>query len=518
MILDILHWLMACSPILVLFIALLWLRINAALAGLIAMLAAGALSYFVFGGNSSLLAIAIGKGLSLAFFVLLIIWSSLLLYNLMSRLGLIHSIASTIARLMGNSLGQALMCGWAFAGFIEGVAGFGVPVAVIAPLMVALGFNPLLSAVIVLVGHSWAVTYGGMAAAYYTLLLATGLPTDAVGPTMAVLFCLPVLATGLSVAHIHGGWAEVRKSAPAVLVCALVMSSCVWLAAILEVPQITAIIAGLAGCLAIWLISKTRWLNFKNGDIATARPAENGINFHLAFMPYYVLIFVALVCQIPAVKQASQNLYLAFSFSGAETTLGYVVEPVGKYAKISLLGHPAPIILFAFLITILTFYRSRYWKNNAVLGSLKATAHQCILPSFSVLTVVVMALIMNDSGMTNTLAVGIARATGVTFPVFSPYIGVLGCFMTGSNTNSNVMFGHLQMEAATRLGINQEIITSTQSIGGSLGASIAPAKVLLGASAVNLSGGAGDIIRKTLKYCLIIAFIVGIQTLIVVNI
>jgi lactate permease len=131
---------------------------------------------------------------------------------------------------------------------------------------------------------------------------------------------------------------------------------------------------------------------------------------------------------------------------------------------------------------------------------------------------VIMALIMNDSGMTNTLAAGIAQATGVTFPVFSPYIGVLGCFMTGSNTNSNVMFGKLQMDAAMRLGISGGIIAGTQSIGGSLGASIAPAKVLLGASAVGLAGGAGDIIRKTLKYCLIITFIVGIQALIAVNI
>ncbi len=515
---DIFHWVLACTPILVLFIALLWLRINAAVAGLVAMAAAGCLGYFVFGGDVPLLAAATGKGLGLSFFVLLIIWTSLLLYNLMSRLGLIHSIASTVAGLTRNSLGQALMCGWAFAGFIEGVAGFGVPVAVIAPLMVALGFNPLLAAVTVLVGHSWAVTYGGMAAAYYTLLLSTGLTAEAIGPVMAALFCLPVLATGLCVAHIHGGWAGLKRAAPSVLICGLVMAACIWLAAILKVPQLTAIIAGLAGCLVIWLLSKTRLLNFSSGDAALSRTPGNGINFHLAFMPYYVFIAIALVCQVPAVKQAGQHLYLAFSFPGAETALGYVVQPVGKYAAINLLGHPAPIILLAFLVTIFAFYRSRYWQKNAVIDSFKVTARQCLLPSLSVITMVIMALIMNDSGMTNTLATGIAQATGVTFPVFSPYIGVLGCFMTGSNTNSNVMFGQLQTEAAARLGISGGIIAGTQSIGGSLGASIAPAKVLLGASAVGLSGGAGDIIRKTLKYCLLVTFIVGIQALIAVNI
>lgn len=515
---DIVHWFLAFLPILVLFIALLWLHINAAVAGFIATLTAGVLSYFIFGGSPFLLSVAAGKGLSLAFFVLLIIWSSLLIYNLMSELGLMRSIAATISGLTISRRGQALICGWAFAGFIEGIAGFGVPVAVITPIMVALGFNPLVSAVSVLVGHSWAVTYGGMAAAYYTVLLATGLPPELTGTTMAALFCLPILATGFCVAHIQGGWPGLKQSAPVVLICGLIMSGCVWLSALLKVPQLASITAGLAGCAAIWLLSKTPLLDKKENGIFREERRESGVNFHLAFMPYYIIVLIALISQVPVIKLASHNLYLAFSFPGVETALGYIVPPVKEYAKINLLGHPAPIILLAFLITILVFRRTRYWKKDAIIMSVKTTGRQCIQPSLAVLTMVVMALIMNDSGMTNTLATGVARATGVAFPLFSPYIGVLGCFMTGSNTNSNVMFGQLQVDAATRLGISREIIASTQSIGGSLGASIAPAKVLLGSSAGGLSGREGEIIRKTIVYCLIVTLLAGIQTFIVVNI
>jgi lactate permease len=120
--------------------------------------------------------------------------------------------------------------------------------------------------------------------------------------------------------------------------------------------------------------------------------------------------------------------------------------------------------------------------------------------------------------MTHVLANGIAHATGIVFPIFSPYIGVLGCFMTGSNTNSNVMFGALQTSAACSLGINAVVIASAQSIGGSLGASIAPAKVMLGSSTVGMSGREGQIMRKTLIYCLIVTFLVGLQALISVSI
>ena len=122
-----------------------------------------------------------------------------------------------------------------------------------------------------------------------------------------------------------------------------------------------------------------------------------------------------------------------------------------------------------------------------------------------------MALIMNSTGMTDVLAKGIAQVTGVAFPLFSPYIGVLGCFMTGSNTNSNVMFGALQMETAVSLGISPLVIASVQSIGGSLGSAIAPAKVLIGSTLVGLVGREAEVMRRTIPYCLVIVLLVGLE-------
>ena len=128
-----------------------------------------------------------------------------------------------------------------------------------------------------------------------------------------------------------------------------------------------------------------------------------------------------------------------------------------------------------------------------------------------------MAVVMTDTGMTTLLGKTIAMGTELIFPVFSPYIGVLGTFMTGSNTNSNVMFGALQLETANALGIGAVTIASAQSIGGALGSASAPAKGLVGTTIVGLIGRENEVLRRTIPYCFGIVFLVGIETLVLIH-
>ena len=126
-----------------------------------------------------------------------------------------------------------------------------------------------------------------------------------------------------------------------------------------------------------------------------------------------------------------------------------------------------------------------------------------------------MALIMNDSGMIYNFAQGVSKISGAFFPIISPLIGILGAFLTGSNTSSNVLFGAFQMNTANLLGFSPEVIASTQSIGGSLGSAIAPAKILLGTSVVGIVGKEGEIIKRCLKYTLISGTLVGLTAFLV---
>jgi lactate permease len=140
----------------------------------------------------------------------------------------------------------------------------------------------------------------------------------------------------------------------------------------------------------------------------------------------------------------------------------------------------------------------------------KTTFWQCIPTSVGIITMIMMALVMVDSGMTFLLAQGMAKATGRLFPIASTFIGVLGTFLTGSGANSNVMFAALQVETAKVLGISTVIIAAAQSVGGSIGGAISPAKVLLGATMVGLDGGESEVMKKTLPYCLGVALCTGI--------
>lgn len=510
-------WLLAFLPLLVLLVTMIVLGWSAPKAGTAAWVVALFSGWLFFGADVFVLGISCAKGLSLSLFVLLIIWAAVLMYNIIERLGGIGVIGKSITGLVGSRLGQALLLGWAFSGFVQGIAGFGVPVAVVAPLMVMLGFSPIVAATLALVGHSWAVTFGSMGSSYYTIQLVTGIPGATIGPTMALLFTLPTVAVGFGVAHIEGGWQSIRRGAVAISMVGVAMSFFVWLTAFLGAAQIASIVPGLVGCGMVWLLDKTPLLRGEPREkIAFDAEAPDGeLNFHMAFLPYYLLVSLTVLSQLSPVLAAGKRLCFGINYPSTTTALGYAVEPAKAYAKISLVNHPAPIIIAAIFVTFLVFLGAGRWRHGAGVDALRRTIRQCVPTSLGIVTMVMMALVMTSTGMTDVLAHGIAKVTGVVFPIFSPYIGVLGCFMTGSNTSSNVMFGALQMQTAISLGISPLIIACIQSIGGSLGSAIAPAKVLIGSTLVGLNGREGEVMRKATPYCLGIVLLVGLEALIV---
>jgi lactate permease len=127
---------------------------------------------------------------------------------------------------------------------------------------------------------------------------------------------------------------------------------------------------------------------------------------------------------------------------------------------------------------------------------------------------VLMALVMTDSGMARSIAEGVRAIAGQYFPLLSPFIGVLGAFMTGSNTNSNIMMGALQVETANALGLSPILIAAAQTVGGSLGSGISPDKSVIGSSVAGVQGQEGAITRRALPYGMIGVAMVGIQVLV----
>ena len=157
---DLLHWLLAFLPILVLAFLLVQLRWTAQQAGAAGIFVAAAIAFVIFKTPLETLAVAGAKGVWDAVFILLVIWPALLLYQIMSQAGGYDALRQGITRMSRNELFAIVALGWVFASFLQGIDGFGTPIAIVAPLLVAFGVRPVYAVAIPIIGHIWALKPG----------------------------------------------------------------------------------------------------------------------------------------------------------------------------------------------------------------------------------------------------------------------------------------------------------------------------------------------------------------------
>jgi len=142
----------------------------------------------------------------------------------------------------------------------------------------------------------------------------------------------------------------------------------------------------------------------------------------------------------------------------------------------------------------------------------RKVTRSALTPTLSIVAMMALATTMEYAGMIDLLARGLARAAGGLFPLVSPFIGALGAFITGSNTNANALFGTLQRDTALALKLAAPLILAAQTVGGGIGSTFAPAKVALGCSTVGLEAQESDAMRALLKYQLLALGVIAALT------
>jgi len=222
----------AALPLAVLLVGLLRLGWRGATAGLAGLGTAIVLAIVAFATPFDVVGVALSRAAVLSLNVLYIIWAALLLYQFAESSGAIRSIGDAVAHLTEDHVLQLLIIGFAFSSFLQGVAGFGVPVAVTAPLLIGLGFAPLEAAAVPLVGHAWAVTMGDMASSFQALRAVTALPPEMLGIWIAGLLGLAAVASGFAVVHVHAGRRPFRRAFGAILALGLSMGGTQFLLAL----------------------------------------------------------------------------------------------------------------------------------------------------------------------------------------------------------------------------------------------------------------------------------------------
>jgi lactate permease len=387
------------------------------------------------------------------------------------------------------------------------VGGFGVPVAVIAPILVGLGFSPMAAVVIPSVGHSWAVTFGSLGSSFQALLAATGLPEEVLGPPSAFFLGVMALFVGPMVAHISGGWQSLRRLLVPALLIGVFMAVTQYLVVSVGVWNIGGFMGGLAGLvISIPLARRYRGEERDNGIL-------NRGALLIALSGYAVMVAITLIVQlIPPVRETLGAFVIQVQFPETVTSLGYVT-PAAPGRSIPLFRHAGAILTYSAIVAYLIYRSAGLYQPGSIPRILNGTLRKVMSSSVGIASMVAMAKIMQHAGMTDTLARGLAEGMGQLFPAAAPWIGALGAFMTGSNTNSNVLFGQLQLRTAQLLGFSAAIILAAQTTGGAIGSVIAPTKVVVGASTAGVEGREGEVMRKLLIYTGLLILIASLLSL-----
>jgi len=512
---SLLDWLLAFSPVLAVLVLMLRFRWGGAQAGVVGWGIALAVGALRFGAGPRVLGYAQVKGLLLTLFVIYIIWGALLFYRVTDEAGAVKAIGDGLPRLTPDRGMQALLLGWVFSTFLQGVGGFGVPVAVTAPLLVGLGFPPLAAVVIPSIGHPWAVTFGSLGSSFFALMAATGRSGEALAPWSAAFLGLACFGCGAGTLWAAGGKQTLRSGLGALFIIGVGMAVTQYLVVTNGLWSIGAMAAGLVG-----LVIGVAWVRWRAKRLGAIRqrgngpPGEEGVlstmSLGWALAPYAILIAIVLVAQLVSpVRDILRGVVLRIEFPRLVTSRGWTT-PAEEGRTIEVFGHPGALLLYASLVTYAVFA----WRDAYGSGALRrigaGVVSRATRSSLGTAAMVGMAVTMEHAGMTHLLADGIARVAGPAFPLAAPFVGALGAFMTGSNTNSNVIFGDLQQSVAGLIGVSPLVILAAQTAGGAIGSAFAPAKVIVGCSTVDAEEGAA--LQSVMRYGLGIVSVLALTT------
>lgn len=463
---------LAALPILVVVLAMAVLQWRAALAGaaglcvaLVVVLGSSGSS-----GGGLLVAGVAAEAASSTLTILWIILPALVIYEVQLRSGALERMRLALTRLSDDRAVQALLIAWFFGLFMEGAAGFGTPVALAAPLLVGLGFTPVRAVALALLGHAAGVSFGAVGTPALAQIELLGLHGSQLAALTMMVHALPLCVLALWVMRLATDAPLTRRHAGIALLAALCFLIPALLLAWLAGPELPTLGGALIGGAIFAGVMRSRHL-----------PRTDERNWRLADLAPYLLIvaLVLLTRLIPPVQGALSSLWLGWEWSGFS----------GGFAP---LYHPGTL-LAAGLVTgaLLT-------GRGALLGpAIGAALRRLTSVALALLVMLALARLMVHGGLIAQLA-GAASQAGALWPLLSPFIGVLGTFVSGSATASNILFTDFQAATARALDLPVVLMAAAQGVGAAIGNAIAPHNIIAGAATVGLSGRDGEVLARTL--------------------
>ncbi|EAK6956320.1 L-lactate permease [Campylobacter upsaliensis] len=515
--------LLAFLPIFCFLICLLVFKLKGYQAGFITVIVASVVAFYAYGMPFSLIGASFVQGFAQGMWpIAWIIIAAIFLYKLSVKSGSFEVIKESVMTITPDHRIQVILIGFCFGSFLEGAIGFGGPVAITAALLVGLGLKPLHAAGLCLIANTAPVAFGAVGIPIIAMSNLVGVEQYEISAMVGRMLVPLSLSVPFFIVFLMDGVKGVKETFPAVLVAALSFTitqfiSSNYLGA--ELPDIVSAVVSLA-CTTIFLKFWSPKNIFRLDDLTDFShhtQLEFGKVFK-AWLPFILLIVCIIVWTQPWFKAFFDKgavfdyTKVALSFNNIE---GSIVDSAGKALSlnmdINLIALQAgTAILVAALLTIF-FLRI---KSNIVEEALGDTLKEMAMPCITIGLVVAFAFIAKNSGMSTTLGTAFAT-TGDAFSFFSPVIGWIGVFLTGSDTSANLLFGPLQQAAATSLAVPEALFLAANSVGGVVGKMISPQSIAIACAAVGLVGRESDLFKFTLKYSVGFIILIGIWTCII---
>lgn len=531
--------LVALIPIVFFFLALAVFRMKGYIAGTITLALSLAVAIFAFKMPVDMAFAAAGYGFAYGLWpIAWIIVAAVFLYKLTVKSGQFEVIRSSVLSITDDQRLQVLLIGFSFGAFLEGAAGFGAPVAITAALLVGLGFNPLYAAGLCLIANTAPVAFGALGIPIIVAGQVTGIDAFKIGAmTGRQLPFLSIIVPFWLVAMMDG-WRGIKETWPAALVAGASFAITQYFTSNFigpELPDITSALVSLVSLtlfLKVWQPKRAEDLEvvgvsggaavmggFGGPRSTTPSPYSFG-EILKAWSPFLILTVLVTIWTLKPFKAlfapggALEHFVFMFAIphldqlvmKGAPIVATATAIPaVYKFDPISATG---TAIFLSAVVSMLVLKINL--KNG--LTSLGETFVELKLPILSIGMVLAFAFVTNFSGMSTTLALVLA-GTGAAFPFFSPFLGWLGVFLTGSDTSSNALFGSLQATTAHQIGVNDTLLVAANTSGGVTGKMISPQSIAVACAATGMVGKESDLFRFTLKHSLLFAAMVGLITL-----
>ncbi|MGE8500978.1 MAG: lactate permease LctP family transporter [Pseudomonas sp.] len=530
----------AVVPIIFFFLALAVFRLKGHVAGTITLALALLVAIFAFGMPADMAFAAAGYGFAYGLWpIAWIIVAAVFLYKLTVKSGQFEVIRSSVLSITGDQRLQVLLIGFSFGAFLEGAAGFGAPVAITAALLVGLGFNPLYAAGLCLIANTAPVAFGALGIPIIVAGQVTGIDAFKIGAmTGRQLPILSIIVPFWLVAMMDG-WKGIKETWPAALVAGASFAVTQYYTSNYigpELPDITSALVSLV-CLTLFLkiwqpkSERAKQVAGTSGGAAvmggfggarTTEPSPYSIGEIIkAWSPFLILTALVTIWTLKPFKAAFapggalENFVFLFAIPHLDQLVMKMAPIVANPTAMPAVFKLDPISATGTAIFISALLSMLVLKINPKIGltTFKETFIELKWPILSIGMVLGFAFVTNYSGMSATMALVLA-GTGVAFPFFSPFLGWLGVFLTGSDTSSNALFGSLQATTAHQIGVNDTLLVAANTSGGVTGKMISPQSIAVACAATGMVGKESDLFRFTLKHSLIFATFVGLITLV----